>query len=305
MLHLILAAIFLAYSIFMNTIFAAETEEKWNPVSAGPVTTWTAPLCGKGKFAAQPFFFYNRSRGIMNAEGHYDGFSGGDKKYQYQEQLFLQYGITDHFEIDAQTVYQQNYVKQGDLKAHSRGLGDSYLFLRYCPIEDSGWIPHLNAILQVKAPTGKFQKADPAKLGSDLMGATSGGGSWDYGFGVLLSKKIKPFIIHADAVYSFPQEVKVDDVKTKYNNYLNLDTGIEYFLPKGFNLMLEFNSILQADRKKDGSRIPGTAVKSLVIAPGIGWSCQKIQTLLVYQRTLIGTNVDANDSAVLTCVYTF
>src|SRR3989338_7589816 len=39
--------------------------DEWNPVSAGPLTTWTAPLCDKGKLVVQPFLFYNRSRGTF------------------------------------------------------------------------------------------------------------------------------------------------------------------------------------------------------------------------------------------------
>ena len=54
----------------------------WNPSSAGPVTSWTAPLCGKGKFVIQPFFFYNYSRGFFNSDGHYDSLTNGDKKYK-------------------------------------------------------------------------------------------------------------------------------------------------------------------------------------------------------------------------------
>ena len=42
---------------------ASATQEEWSPPSAGPITTWTAPLCGKSKFSVQPFFFYNIGRG--------------------------------------------------------------------------------------------------------------------------------------------------------------------------------------------------------------------------------------------------
>ena len=153
--------------------------DEWEPVSAGPVTTWTAPLCGKGKFVVQPFFIYNRTRGTFNSAGDYNSLAKGDKKYQYQEQLFMQYGLTDRLEVDAQTVYQQNYVKQDGLSAHSGGLGDSYLFLRYCALEEKELFPHLTGLLQIKTPTGKYQKANLDKLGTDLMGAGSGGGSWD------------------------------------------------------------------------------------------------------------------------------
>ena len=137
------------------------------------------------------------------------------------------------------------------------------------------------------------------------MGATSGGGSWDQGLGIILTKYLKPFVLHTDAVYSFPQQVRVDGVKTRYANYLNYNFGVEYFLLKGFNLMFEVNGFLQGDKKQGGERTPASDINYLTIAPGIGWSNDKFQTLLAYQRVTVGTNADANDSLVLTCVYTF
>jgi len=280
-------------------------KEEWNPASAGPVTTWTAPLCGKGKFVVQPFLFYNRTRGTFNNDGHYDSLPKGDRKYQFQEQVFAQYGVTDRLELDAQAVYQENYVKESSSSAHANGFGDSYVFLRYCAIEEDGWFPHMTGLLQLKMPTGKYENADPDKLGADLMGATSGGGSWDQGLGITLTKKIKPFIFHADAIYSFPQQVFVDGVKTRYANYLNYDFGAEYILSKGFNLMFEADGFLQGDKRENGARTPGSDVNYFTIVPGIGWSNDKSQALIAYQRILTGANTDANDSVVATFVYTF
>lgn len=283
----------------------AEGSSEWNPVSAGPLTTWTAPLCGRKKFVVQPFFFYNRTRGAFNKDGHSDSLADGDKKYQYQQQIFMQYGFTKRLEIDAQTVYQENYIKQGELKAQANGLGDSYAFLRYCAIEEKSLLPHISLLFQFKIPSGKYQHADPNKLGTDLMGATSGAGSWDHGYGINLTKKLKPYVLHLDAIYSFPIEVKANGLKTQYGKYLNYDAGIEYFLPKGFNLMLELNGFMQGDKKQDQERIPSSDIGYLILSPGIGWSNNKIQTLLAYQRTVSGVNVDANDSLVVTFVYTF
>lgn len=301
----VLIFIFLQCNISFAQEMKQEGQEEWNPSSAGPISTWTAPLCGKGKFVIQPFFFYNRARGIFNSDGHYDSLSGGDKKYQFQEQLFVQYGISDRLELDGQTVYQENYVKQDGSSAHDNGFGDSYLFLRYCALEEKGWLPHITGLFQLKMPTGKYENANSDKLGADLMGATSGGGSWDQGFGISLTKKLKPFIFHADAIYSFPQQVYVDDIKTRYANYLNYDFGLEYFLSKGFNLMFEVSGFSQGDKKEDGTKTPSSNIKYLTIAPGIGWSNDKIQTLIAYQRVVIGANTDANDSVVITCVYAF
>lgn len=285
---LILALISFFVIAAKGGVFAEEIMQ-WDPPSAGPVSTWTAPLCGKGEFVMQPFFFYNKTRGSFDSDGHYDSLPDGDKKYQRQEQLFMQYGLTDRLEIDAQTVYQSNYAKQGGVKAHASGFGDSYLFLRYCALEENGWLPHATGLFQLKIPTGKYQHLDAGKLETDAMGA----GSWDPGFGIILTKKLKPFIFHADVLYSLPQQVRIDGAKTRYANYLNYDFGLEYFLPRGFNLMFEVNGLLQGD------------TKYLTLAPGIGWSNDKIQTLLAYQRVVVGKNTDANDSVVLTYVYTF
>lgn len=290
--------------LFLN-VSTSYAEDDWNPVSAGPVSTWTAPLCGAGKFVIQPFLFYNRTRGTFNEKGHYNPLDNGSRKYQYQEQLFAQYGITDALEIDGQIVYQENYIKNEDGKAHSKGFGDSYLFMRNCLCEETDYAPHIAALFQVKVPTGKYEHADTDKLDTDLMGATSGGGSWDQGLGLIFSKKAKPFVLHADAIYSFPQKARVNGVKTRYANYLNYDFGLEYFLPRGLNLMLEANGFLQGDKRGDGTKTSASDIKYLMVAPGIGWSNDKIQTLLSYQRTVTGTNTDANDTVVLTFVYTF
>jgi hypothetical protein len=283
----------------------ADDQSEWNPSSAGPITTWTAPVVGKGQLAVQPFVFYNRTRGNFNEDGHYVPLPKGDKESQFQQQLFAQYGITDKWELDAQTVYQENYVTDEGVKSHENGFGDSYLFTRYELIEDKGWLPTVTGLLQLKMPTGKYQHEDPDKDGADLMGAGTGGGSWDPGVGINLTKKLKPFLVHADLIASFPQQVRVDGDKTQYGNYINCDAAVEYFLPKGFSLMMELNGLTQGDKRINGAMVPDSDTGSLTFAPGIGWSNDRIQTLIAYQRTLLGTNVAANDSIVATFVYTF
>jgi len=295
---------FCALLLLLSPVFADGADD-WNPSSAGPITTWTAPVVGKGHLAVQPFFFYNRTRGTFNGDGHYVALPKDDKQSQFQQQLFAQYGITDKWEFDAQTVYQENSITDEGVKSHEKGFGDSYLFTRYQLLDDNGWIPTTTGLLQLKMPTGKYQHEDPDKDGDDLMGASTGGGSWDPGVGINLTKKLKPFLVHADLIASFPQEVRVDGNKTQYGNYVNADAAVEYFLPKGFNLMLEINGLMQADQRINGAMKPDSGTNSLTLAPGIGWSNDRIQTLIAYQRVLAGTNTAANDSIVATFVYTF
>jgi hypothetical protein len=284
-------------------LFAGEEsgEAEWSPPSAGPITTWTAPLVGKGKLAVQPSVLYSHARGEFNDDGHYQALTDFKKKSQFQEQFSAQYGLTDKWEIDAQLAYQDNYAVRDEMKAHDRGLVDSYVFTRYELAEEKGWLPEMSGLLQLKMPTGKFQHEDEDKLETDMMGT----GSWDPGVGIVMTKRLKPFLVHLDAIASFPQQVHVDGVKTQYANYLNYDAAVEYFLPKGFNLMMEANGFYQGDKKEDGERVPASDSASVALSPGIGWSNDRVQTLIAYQRTVWGTNVDANDSVMATVIYTF
>lgn len=275
-------------------------DSDWNPPSVGPVTTWTAPVCEQGKLIAQPFFYFNRTRGLFDSESHYKSYVNKDSKWQWQEQLFLSYGLTDRWEIDALGTYQQNIRKIDGASAESAGFGDTYIYSSYCLLMEKGLLPCLAAWFQLKIPTGKYQKADPDKLGTDLSGATTGGGSYEEGYGFILTKHIKPFILHADAMWTVSNIARVDGVKTRYGNYAKYDLGAEYFFYKGLNLMFEMNTLVQGDRKEGGSRIPGSEVRYLTISPGIGWSNSTIQTLFAYQRTIAGTNTDVNDSFIFT-----
>jgi hypothetical protein len=275
--------------------------EEWDPSSAGLFTTWTAPLCGEKCLVVQPYLFYNRTLGTFDADGNYSDLTGGDKQSQFLELLFLQYGLSGRLELDAQMLYHQTRVTRTGLEADASGLGDSFLFLRYSLTESDERLPRFTAVAHLKMPTGKYENADPAKLGADIVGS----GSWDPGFGLIATKKLRPFVLHADATVSFPLQTTVDGVETRYAPYINYDFGAEYFLPKGFNLVLEANGLSQGDQTDDGVKTPGTRQSVLLLVPGIGWSTEKIQTLLGYAKVVSGFNVDAVDSVVFTCVLNF
>lgn len=279
----------------------ADGQSEWNPISVGPVTTWTAPLCEKGRYYIQPFFFYNKTKGIFDADGDYHSLLPGEKKYQFQQQLFMKYGILDGLEIDGQAALIENFAEQRNNSAHSTGLADSYLYLRYCLFDEKGWLPQVVSMFQAKMPTGKYDDANPDKIGTDLMGT----GSYDHGYGVIVSKRLKPFVLHVDTIYNFPLETRIDGVETQYGNYLSYDFGVEYFLKRGFNLMLECNGSVQGDTKEDGKKIRDSDNDSFVTTIGVSWGMDRIQALLGYQRTLLGTNTDANDAGVFTVVIPF
>lgn len=307
---IILSVVFLVSTIFPARSLAGNESHKrevkgWNPPSVGPVVTWTAPVCRRNELDVQAFFFYNRTRGTFDSEGHYKSYKNKDRKWQWQEALFLQYGLTSRLEGSVYGMAQENIKHVDGLSAEASGFSDTWLYTRYCFIDESKWLPHTTALFQLKLPTGRYQKADEGKLGTDLFGSTESPGSYDYGFGAIFTKHLKPFILHADFSYNMPILTKIDGVKTRNGNYVMCDFGAEYFFLKGFNLMFEFNWLAGGDDRLDGELKPASDMQQMIIAPGIGWSNDKIQTLLAYQRTIAGSNVDVNDSLVFTFVLVF
>lgn len=306
-------ALFFNIVIALVCVFGAAAKEStdieeagtWNPLSPGPLNTWSAPLLKAKELVVQPYFFYNRSRGIFNDKGSYKSFTGGEKAYQYVGDLLLYYGITDKLEIDLEGFYYWNYKElRPNVNANDGGFGDSYVYARYCLVEETGrmpWMPCVTAIAQMRFPTGTYQKGSPGKLGTDITGT----GSYDQGYGVILTKKIKPFILHADFIYSIPRRTTIDGVSTDYADYINMDYAVECILPKGFSLQLETNYFWQGDQKTNGVLAPGTDTGSLLLVPGIGWSCEKVKALFCYQRTIAGTNTNVNDSFAFMLTYTF
>lgn len=281
------------------------SSKDWCPCSAGPIITDTGVVCARNQLVVEPYLFYNRTRGTFDDNGHYKSFVNKDTQSQYQEQLLLQYGLTDWLQLDAQGVYQQNLRKVSGDSAEDTGFGDTYLTLHYRAVKEEGAMPQVAPLFQFKFPTGKYQKADEGKLGTDLMGSTQDAGAYEHSYGVTVSKNVKPFVFHLDAIYNFPIVRSIDGVNTKYSYYTNYDASVEYFLPKGFNLMLEVNGLWQGDRRQDGAPIPASDFYSLTLGTGLGWSCKKVQTLVAYQRTLAGTNAAVNDSLVVTAVFNF
>lgn len=291
--------ILVAISCLSVPVFAAE--EDWCPPSAGPVTTWTAPVCSKGDFVTQPIMFFVNARGTYDNSGDYSSLPDDDKSTSNQFVIFMQYGITDRLELDGQVVYQKNFTRQAGLEADSAGLGDSYLFARYCLKEETSNLPQVTLVGQLKMPTGKFESLNPDALGTDARGS----GSYDPGLGLIMTKRTKPFIIHADASVSQPLKVDVDDMPTKYGTCLNGDIGIECFIYQGLNLLFEANGFYQGKTDLDGTKVDNSNSEYLMLTPGIGWSNDKVQTLLAYQRIVSGKNTDAIAALVLTLVYTF
>ncbi len=282
---------------------AAESSdvEGWEPVSAGPVNGWIAPVCDTGELFIQPFWFINNIRGSYDSNGSYTALPDDDKATASQLYLYMQYGVTDKLSLAGQLLYIKNFTRQTGIEADSAGLGDSNLYALYCLQEEEKNKPSVTLLAQLKIPTGKFETANPDSLGTDMMGT----GSYDPGLGIILTKNLQPMILYANLICTVPLKATVDQVSTKYGAYWNYDAGMEIFIGHGFNILLEGNGFAQGKTEVEGAAAEDTNISYMIFGPGIGWSNDQVQALIALQTTTSGKNTDAANSWVFTFIYNF
>lgn len=284
--------------------WADDKKEIWSPTTPGPFTTFTAPLIKKNAFVVQPLYFFNIARGTFNGDGHYSSLPSKDYNYQQFIQLYTQYGLTERLEINAQPQWKINYAKESGVSAENAGFADFLMNIRYCGIDETTWVPRVTGMFQVKLPTGKYENPDNGKLLTDITGT----GSTDYTYGFSFTKGVYQIrtLFHLDLLLTnVPSPVKIDGVKTEFNNTYIVNGAFEWIFYKDFNLLGELLWQGQGDARIDGNRTPDSGQSSLIFSTGIGYSKKNWQALIGYQRTLIGNNVNANDTVAGTVIVTF
>ncbi len=284
--------------------WAGGKKDIWAPVTPGPFTTFTAPVITKNAFVVQPLYFFNITRGIFDGDGHYSNLPSKDYKYQQLIQLYTQYGLTERIEINAQPSWQINNAKKEGISTESAGFADFLMNIRYCGIDETTWVPRITGLFQVKLPTGKYEKPDEGKLLTDITGT----GSTDYTYGLSFTKGVYAIrtLFHLDLLLTnIPSPVRIDGVKTGFSNIYTVNGAFEWIFYRNFNLLGELLWQTEGNKRLDGNRASDTGRGSLIFSTGIGYSKENWQVLIGYQRTLIGNNVNANDTVASTVIITF
>ncbi|MDQ7826425.1 MAG: transporter [Candidatus Eremiobacteraeota bacterium] len=266
---------------------------EWNPVSTGPFNAWPAPLCAKGTLVVQPFLYFHTVQGIFDSDGQFLDLPEGGSKQLSIQQLFLQYGLTDRDELAALINYQQSCRSiEGGGSASSSGLADTALVYRRHFLREGRFLPEGSLFFQLKLPTGKYEGLNPGALGTDYMGT----GSFDPSIGLNLTKKAKPFLLHADVIANFPLPCRIDGFETRYAPSLNYDFAAECFITEHSSILLELNGFTQGDMTVNGHALPWTGSQSLNLVAGVGAAGESIAVFIGRQRTLSGRNTDAVES---------
>lgn len=246
---------------------------------------------------------WSRVRGGYDSESQYHTLSPDSANVTG---LFLlgEYGLMKRLAVGGLLTVLHSRREVALDSAASTGLGDAFLFTRANLIAETagGW-PETTLIFRLKLPTGRAEGAHPESLGTDLRGT----GSTDLSLGLMLTKGIRPLLLHANLLYTVSFPCTLDGVKIHYGDSLNWALAGEYPIPgTRFGLVLEMNGRHQARREQDSQPLQASHQDAVLINAGVqvSWGAALMMNV-GYQRTLWGANTGALDSALLSLRHVF
>ncbi len=242
-----------------------------HPWFTGPLLTPSPRVVPRGYVNFEPYFFYNVNTGVYDAN-----WKGRSLPHftQVAHQPLFYLGLTPNLEIEVspqvswQETQGQSAIVFQDLTAR---LGYSLLMESR---ENS--LPSLKLIFQQGFPTGKYQKRDPRKLGTDI----SGRGSFQTTIGFIIGRIFELHNCHflslrSSNTITFPTTVHVEGFNA-YGGAPNTDAcirpgkrilslfGLEYSLTQNWALAFDLQGLYKekttftgfAGTLSDGSAAP-------------------------------------------------
>lgn len=260
---------------------------------------YLAPFSLGKRFTMYHYLSFTSIRGHYDNNGKYAPLPQGETQNSVDLNIYASYSISPYVDISLQSGVQRNYRSKDGQTASSLNLTDSSLYLWGSVLETQQH--YLSAYFSLKLPTGKYQNADAAKLGTDL----SGNGSYEHGYGFYYIWYLKAMKIYANADYNLPLETTVDGVRTLYGNYFNYRLMTVYPNQDGFAGMLELSGSTQGRTRYDGQLDNASKSNSLHLSPGLRYSTDTAYYSLSYERSLAGKNIVAYDSFTLLGTFWF
>ncbi len=195
----------LALVSLLGTLSSGE-KASYEPLYAGTQLAFYSTNAAPGYLAVQPYVFVIHNSGIYNKNWssiEHNVFTGNALL------LSLETGITKF--LDFTLLLEENYntcrhhhsVLYGDTKA--------YLGWQVSLDKKDTWVPDTRLLLGESFPTGKYQKLNPKKSGSDV----SSSGSYDTSLILVIGKTFwafpsHPFNLNLNLYYTFSTKTHVE-----------------------------------------------------------------------------------------------
>ncbi len=239
-----------------------EAKEMFNPWYAGPLLTGGAHNMPPGSANLQPYVFYTNNYGLWNHER---------KKVPVPHKGNLNpsingfnFGLTDWLDMSFTTQWDVNWLEG----RRGGGWGDSTLGVGFPLLKEGLNCPALRLVVTEIFPSGRYQRLNPHKLGTD----STGGGSYQTQFGLRISKLVfwsykHPMNLRGSYSYQIPAKVTVHGfnaygggygAKGKVNpgNTNQLNLAAEYSFTQRWVFSLDAVYVWQNKTKFKG--FPGT-----------------------------------------------
>jgi len=180
------------------------------PSTAGPINADTAIPVAKGSFVLNPVFFHSFSYGAF---GNFTpGWKANSAHGRYRSALAglrFYYGAAENLEIYGLIPFAYNYANRVgpyNGSADFGGIGDLQFFVKYQFVQENEVRPAVSALFGIGIPTGHYRRLNPARFGTDLLGA----GSWRFTAGLNASKYAPPFILYGNIWYTVGTDFSTD-----------------------------------------------------------------------------------------------
>lgn len=254
------------------------------PWLTGPLLSPFGYVIDKGHVNFEPYFYANSLYGRYDS--HWKA-RNTPNLYNLSTQLYTWYGFANRWDIAVAPQFSWNHTSG----ASHWVLNDIPVLLEYQLVYErpNRWQPAVKLSFLATIPTGKYQKLNPQKKGTDLSGL----GSWQPGIEIAFQKLFhRVFVLHYSISYTIPTAVHVKGLnayggghKTRGKVYpgasLLTILGLEFSLSQNWGAALDIQYLHQnrtrfVGRKGTTGMLPnqmgGASNEQLSLAPAIEYS---------------------------------
>ncbi len=165
---------------FLEQVQADSSSDPPTPWLTGPLIAPAGLVVPYGQFEIEPYLYFSTNTGVYNS--HWKAISANQNFFSLDVQLFTYFGLTSIIDINIIPQFFYNNVSN----QNSTGFGDLTVALdiQLLDPDSTQYFPGIKFTLRETFPTGKYQRLDPRKLGTDL----TGGGTFGTDFNLVFYK---------------------------------------------------------------------------------------------------------------------
>ena len=257
--------------------------QSWNPLSHGPMLISSPDIQPKGQWYIRPLIFSQIGESSFGNKLDWAWNAQSGPVHLYSAQLpFLQsaYGLTDHWEIGAQTSLSAFWARQNGMVTNDAGWGDTSISLKYRPIvqDPESWVPSVNWFNQVAFPTSRWSETDKPPGGFSPIGRfpSTRFGEISVTSGLAFRKNLQPFRVSGGVYYTYSAPGSQGGVTQYSGDLVNTRLIFEHILndKRGFGYMLEFVGFHGLTHRLDGKEVNAGRTNGFTafgIEPAVQW----------------------------------